>query len=152
MNYNIYFNCAVDSVLFTQCVAKRFKGIVNIENATFMPSRCSFYNCVCHYKNYTIEFKFYDIDEFKSDGVNVKYNDINNLQVSYDKGYHSTNALIELINDKDDDYNISTETKNNRNVKMLNMLIKSLELYDLFEDNVKPSKSLLSQIQLLHQL
>ena len=134
MNCIVYFNGVVDSVSFTQCLAKRFKGTIDVENVNFISSNYSFYSCTCQYNNNIVQFMFGDISDFDSDNIIKRCNDEYNLQISYNKSYRGKLALVELMDDTDD-YKTPIETKNNRNDIVLNMLIRILNMNQLFDSN-----------------
>ena len=136
MNCIVYFKGVVDSVSFTQCLARRFKGMINVENANFITSDYSFYSCTCHYKDNSIQFIFDNYSDFDDSGVIKRCNDEYNLQISYNGNSHYRTALVELMNSDDD--KVSTETKNKRTDVVLNMIIRTLNLSHLFNSNTQP--------------
>lgn len=138
MNCIVYFNGVVDSVSFTQCLARRFKGMINVENANFITSDYSFYSCTCYYKDNSIQFIFDNYSDFDNHSVIKRCNDEYNLQISYNGNSHYRTALVELMN-KDND-RISTETKNKRTEIVLNMLIRTLHISQLFNSNTQLMK------------
>lgn len=139
MNYIVYFKGVVDSVSFTQCLARRFKGMINIENANFITSNYSFYSCTCHYKDNSIQFIFDNYNDFDDSSVIKRCNDEYNLQISYNGNHYYKTALVELMN-KDDSDKVSTETKNKKNEIVLNILIRTLHMSQLFNSSTQPMK------------
>lgn len=138
MNYIVYFNGVVDSVSFTQCLAKWFKGMINVENANFITPDYSFYSCICYYKDDSIQFIFNNCSDFDNNNVIKRCNDEYNLQISYSGNHYRKTALVELMNND----RISTETKNKRNETVLNMLIRTLHISQLFNFSIGQSMKL----------